>query len=176
MTRLFRVARPAATSWNVSKTLMQTGLFWATLLWLVPVGIVRFEAAWALPRFDFPERATIGWSVLVCASVLGLWTGWTMATRGQRTPLPLDTARKLVTRGPYRIVRNPMAVTGLTQGLGVALILGSWGVVLYVLFGGVLWHALVRPVEERDLFERFGEEYSAYRRQVGLWLPRKGAS
>ncbi len=173
MTRLFRVARPAPTSWNVSKTLLQTSVFSATLLWLVPSGIFRLEAAWQLPRFDLPSRTAIGWSVLVCASLLGLWSGWTMATRGLGTPFPLDTARELVTRGPYRWVRNPMAVTGLTQGLGVALILGSWGVVVYVLVGGVLWHALVRPVEERDLLERFGESYASYRRRVGLWIPRR---
>ena len=31
---------------------------------------------------------------------------------------------------------------------------------------------VVRPVEERDLVERFGESYDHYRKSVRLWLPR----
>ena len=42
----------------------------------------------------------------------------------------------------------------------------------YVVAGGVLWHALVRPAEEADLERRFGEPYRAYRRHVRCWIPR----
>lgn len=91
---------------------------------------------------------------------------------------PLDTARSLVTKGPYAWVRNPMAIAGLLQGTGVALFLGSPIVLVYVLAGGLLWQLLVRPVEERDLLERFGAGYTAYRASVRCWIPRRpsGAS
>ena len=55
-----------------------------------------------MPRFAIPYQASIGWSTLVLASLLGLWSGWTMATRGHGTPFPLDTARELVMQGPRR--------------------------------------------------------------------------
>lgn len=173
MTKLFRAASSESVVWNLTKTLMQTAVFWTTLLWLVPSEIVRFESELAAPRFV--PRPLLGWSTFAMAGILGLWSAWTMATRGRGTPLPMDTASRLVTSGPYQAVRNPMAVAGLAQGLGVGLLLGSWGVLVYVLSGLALWHALIRPLEERDLLERFGHDYESYRKRVGLWLPRRKA-
>ncbi|MEM6337020.1 MAG: isoprenylcysteine carboxylmethyltransferase family protein, partial [Bacteroidota bacterium] len=74
-------------------------------------------------------------------------------------------------RGPYRCVRNPMAVGGLSQGLAVGLWLGAWSVFAYVVAGGLLWHVFVRPIEEADLAARFGSRYEAYRRRVRCWIP-----
>jgi protein-S-isoprenylcysteine O-methyltransferase Ste14 len=95
-----------------------------------------------------------------------------MARLGAGTPLPLDHANRLVLRGPYAFIRNPMAFTGLTQATAVALILGSTAVLLYVGAGGSFWNWVVRPFEERDLARRFGEPYERYRRAVRCWVPR----
>ena len=95
-----------------------------------------------------------------------------MATAGRGTPLPTSPARRLVIAGPYRWVRNPMALAGVLQAVGVGLWLGSWVVVAYALCGAVLWHVVVRPQEERELIERFGEPYEHYRRAARCWLPR----
>ena len=77
----------------------------------------------------------------------------------------------MVVTGPYRYVRNPMAVAGLTQGVAVGLWLGSPAVVLYALAGGPLWNTFVRPWEEEDLVTRFGEPYRRYRERVRCWIP-----
>ena len=98
--------------------------------------------------------------------------GWTMAVKGCGTPLPLDTAARLVLAGPYRYVRNPMAVGGLAQGFAVSLWLGSWLTAGYVLSGLLFWQVLVRPIEERELADRFGEPYEDYRKAVRCWWPR----
>jgi hypothetical protein len=39
---------------------------------------------------------------------LALWCIFTFATIGKGTPAPFDPPRKLVIRGPYRFVRNPV--------------------------------------------------------------------
>ena len=54
----------------------------------------------------------------------------TMALIGEGTPLPAETARKLVVAGPYRYVRNPMAVAGVIQTASIGLLFGSWMVVV----------------------------------------------
>ena len=94
-----------------------------------------------------------------------------MAIRGQGTPLPIDTARELVIVGPYRYVRNPMAIAGLSQAAAVGLFLGSPGVVLYAITGAVVWSVFVQPREEADLLHRFGVRYAKYRREVSCWIP-----
>lgn len=52
--------------------------------------------------------------------------------------------------GPYRFVRNPMALAGVTQAAAVGLMLGSWLVVAYAVIGSSLWNHVVRPGEEAD--------------------------
>ena len=38
---------------------------------------------------------------------------------------------RLVIAGPYRWIRNPMAVAGIVQGVAVGIILHAWLVITY---------------------------------------------
>lgn len=152
-------------------TLLQTAAMWSIALWIAPVWIAAWERRSGVPGFG-GAWALAGWMLFAAASGLGLWSGWTMAWHGDGTPLPLDTARRFVVAGPYRWIRNPMAVAGLAQGVGVALVLGSFSVLAYCAAGGMLWQWVARPIEEQDLEERFGEAYARYRREVPCWRPR----
>lgn len=160
--------RSAAVIWTVG----QIVIFWGTFLIVLPLAIIELQGYVGWGRFQHMLQTPLAIGLLVLASALGLWSGFAIATRGGGTPLPTATAPRLVVAGPYRFVRNPMAVAGIVQGLAVGWLLGSIPVMGYALLGGVLWHAVVRPVEERDLAERFGEAYRTYQRQVGLWLPK----
>jgi len=91
---------------------------------------------------------------------------------GKGTPLPLDCPNQLVIKGPYKFVRNPMAVAGIGQGVSVGVIFGSYLVIIYALSGAFLWHLLVRPIEEKDLEERFGKAYLDYKLNTRCWIPR----
>ena len=97
----------------------------------------------------------------------------TMALRGKGTPLPAETARELVVTGPYRFIRNPMAVGGLVQTVGVGLAIGSWMVILIAVAGALVWNHLIRPTEEADLAERFGDPYRRYAESVRCWVPTR---
>lgn len=168
----FRAAEPASNAVNLGKTLAQTAVFWLVFLLVIPLVLVRVEA-WLGVRGFQPLPAMLVWSVFALASGLGLWSGTTMALAGRGTPLPLDAPRALVVAGPYRFVRNPMAIAGLTQGACVGAHLGSWATLAYVAAGLVLWNWLVRPIEERDLEQRFGAPFRAYRDAVRCWFPHR---
>lgn len=168
----FRVAKEAGHGWNLLKTLAHTAFFWTVFLYLIPQALKRLEIHLGIPGFVFAEQQLAGLVLFLLASFLGLWSGVTMAVIGQGTPLPLDTARRLVIAGPYAFLRNPMALAGLLQGAAAGLGLGSSLTLVYVLFGGFLWHFAVRPIEEQELAQRFGDSYVAYRRQVRCWIPR----
>jgi len=98
----------------------------------------------------------------------------TIVREGRGTPLPSAATNDLVTSGPFRIVRNPMAIAGLVQGFAVALALASGVVAVYVLLGGVVWHLVVRPLEEHDLHDRFGAAYDTYRHRVRCCIASAG--
>jgi protein-S-isoprenylcysteine O-methyltransferase Ste14 len=82
---------------------------------------------------------------------------------------------RLLTEGIYGRVRNPRYLEFLLFVLvyvGFANYAGTW--VLYILCFPAI-HAIVL-LEERELHDRFGEEYEAYRRRVPRYLPRRRAS
>lgn len=155
----------------IAWTIGQTAIFWTVFLYVLPMGIVELEQGLRWQPFVHQHQFASAISLLFIASCLGLWSGITMAVQGCGTPLPTATAPQLVVAGPYRFVRNPMAVAGIAQGIAVGWLLGSTAVIAYSLSGAVLWHTLVRPVEEVDLVARFGQSYLRYREQVRVWLP-----
>jgi protein-S-isoprenylcysteine O-methyltransferase Ste14 len=169
----FKPASPATAARNLTKTLLQTVVFWCVFLMAAPLALVALEGALGVPPFAFPTQSWSPWIVFAFASALGLGSGACMAVRGAGTPLPLDCPRRLVVAGPYRYVRNPMAIAGLVQGACVGLVLGSLLTIAYVIAGGLLWNTVVRPVEERDLEARFGSDFQAYRAAVRCWRPRR---
>lgn len=171
MRSAFRVAAEASRARHVFGTLLQTVVMWTVFLGLMPWGIVSLESWFGIPSFAEPWSRIAGIIGFTACSALGLWSGFSMAWYGEGTPLPTATARRLVIAGPYRLVRNPMAIAGLGQGAAIGLWLGSWGVLAGVATGLIIWQVFVRPAEEADLESRFGDDYRRYRATVGCWWP-----
>ena len=165
--------RSPATGAYAATTGGQIVVFWGLFLVALPLIIAFLERRWGV-GFEFAGFiAPAGVVVLVLASALGLSSAFVMSTRGHGTPLPSAMPNRLVIAGPYRWVRNPMAVAGILQGVAVGLILSSWLVVAYALVGSLLWNYAVRPSEEADLEARFGDDYVHYARDVRCWWPRR---
>lgn len=169
----FREAdRTAPTRRHVAATTAQIIVFWGAALGIVPLVISAAEHRWGL-AVELPLPVVFAGAVLfVVASALGIWAAVVMSTLGAGTPLPSATATRFVVAGPYRFVRNPMAVAGIAQGVAVGLMLSSWLVVVYAVCGSLVWNVIIRPHEERDLDARFGEDFRAYRDEVRCWWPR----
>ena len=137
------------------------------LLWLVAEsGAVHIPAGPSQPTF---------WFALVLAMsgfALAAWTTRLFVTTGRGTPAPWAPPERLVVRGPYRHVRNPM-ITGVLLMLGAeSLFFGSWhlaGWMLVFFAGNALYFPLV---EERALERRFGDDYRIYKANVPRWIPR----
>jgi protein-S-isoprenylcysteine O-methyltransferase Ste14 len=169
-----REARPATATWNVAKMFLQTGVFWLVFLFVIPALVWHLEGWLGYDRWRFTGAhwPWIGGALFAMGATLGAVSGTVMAILGRGTPLPTDCPSQLVVAGPYRYIRNPMVLAGLSQGVGVGLFLGSPMVVAYALCGAPVWDFVVRRWEEVDLSARFGESYERYRREVPCWRPR----
>lgn len=77
---------------------------------------------------------------------------------------------RIVERGIYRWVRNPMYLGHLIFFAGMALVLGSWIAAAVFAFHVYWFHGRVLE-DERHLLELFGEPYRDYCRRVKRWLP-----
>jgi protein-S-isoprenylcysteine O-methyltransferase Ste14 len=93
-------------------------------------------------------------------------------TVGEGTLAPWDPPQRLVVRGVYRHVRNPMISGVFFVLLGEATLAASLPLfVWFVLF--VIANAVYIPlVEEPGLVKRFGDEYQSYKENVPRWIPR----
>ncbi len=172
---MFRKAADTSTNWILVKTFTQIIVVWSIILVVFPYLITIVEDNIGIARLDSPYQKPLAAFLFVAISSIGIYAAFTMSRIGKGTPLPLDHAKKLVVRGPYAYVRNPMAVSGVGQGLAVAMFLGSPLVVLYALMGSLVWQLIFRPLEEDDLSRRFGAEYEEYRKAVKCWIPRTAA-
>jgi protein-S-isoprenylcysteine O-methyltransferase Ste14 len=94
------------------------------------------------------------------------------ASQGQGTLAPWDPPRRLVVRGPYRYVRNPMIASVNFIVFGEALVLRSWPHALWALAFLAMNLGWIPLYEEPQLERRFGDDYRAYRRNVPRFFPR----
>jgi protein-S-isoprenylcysteine O-methyltransferase Ste14 len=170
---MFRLAKPSSTNWILSKTFTQIFVVWTLILVVFPYFVTILEDKLGVSRFHFPFQKIIAAVLFVGISLIGLTSAYTMSRIGRGTPLPLDAAPNLVVAGCYSYVRNPMAISGIGQGLAVALFLGSPLTAAYALLGAFIWQFIFRPVEEEDLRKRFGADYENYCREVRCWIPRR---
>jgi protein-S-isoprenylcysteine O-methyltransferase Ste14 len=81
----------------------------------------------------------------------------------------LYAGHRLVTHGPFRIVRHPMYLGIIAAALGGLFVYRTWT----TLFLAVNFLALLRRArrEEQALAAEFGAEWEAYRRRVPGWNP-----
>ncbi|MGA2579955.1 MAG: PEMT/PEM2 methyltransferase family protein [Bryobacteraceae bacterium] len=79
---------------------------------------------------------------------------------------------RLVVRGLYRFVRNPMYVGVLLGIFGQALWFGSAVNLWYALGVALIFHLFVVFYEEPALRRKFGEHYVQYCKTVPCWMPK----
>jgi len=158
--------------WRLIRTII---ILPGTALVFVPVTIIWLTSAssWAVA---WPCAESVGFwvgTILLCVGMaLAGWTVSLFMRFGQGTPAPWDPPKKLVVRGPYRYVRNPMIASVLFMLLAEALLLRSWALAGW-LISFFLINMLYFPlVEEKVLEKRFGDDYLTYKAHVPRWVPR----
>lgn len=145
---------------------------WAIYVaWLV-VAPMRF-VAWDRWFANQGLSELLGW-IAIPFLVAGLWLfcySHTMIGHYWSIRIRLKEAHRLVTDGPYRLVRHPLYTALFLGYLGTLLALQSW--MLTAWFPVFIASYLLFAREEEDVMERgFGEAYRAYRRHTGMFLPR----
>lgn len=167
-----RAIRPSKTRSTVAlyaKSLINAVLFFAVFMIAAPWGCHRILPL-PIPLPILP-RSLAGGALMIAGASVWIACLDVFSRRGRGTPFPLDAPSRLVTSGPFGVVRNPIMAAELGFIWGEALYFGSLGILAYAAVVTLAAHLLVTRVEEPELRERFGEQFEGYCRRVPRWLP-----
>ena len=164
------ICAPDRVESHPMKLFLKTALFTVVMPGTFAVLVPVFLAA------DRPTSggAMLGFALILFALgiVLYLRSAWDFAVFGKGTPAPIDAPKRLVTEGFYKYTRNPMYVATLAVIFGWAILFGAAILVAYGVVVFIFFSLFVKLYEEPRLTRDWGNEYTAYRAQVGRWLPR----
>ena len=125
------------------------------------------------------DRLNPGPASLIIAGILfavgfafAQWSIYMQFTHGRGTPLPVMPTQRLITTGPFRYCRNPMTLGTILAYLGLSVAAATIIGILIVVALATLLLVYLKRMEEKELAERFGEEYLGYRRDVPFIIPR----
>lgn len=120
-------------------------------------------------------------NIELTVAVVGIITGlfflaWSTATQwktGEGTPAPNAPTRHLIIVGPYKYCRNPIEFGAIIYYLGIGTLIGGiiTGIISFTL-GFIVGSVYHKFIEERELEERFGEDYRRYRESTPFVFPR----
>jgi protein-S-isoprenylcysteine O-methyltransferase Ste14 len=143
-----------------------------TLFILISIGItILFKLPWVFPFSRL-------WGIIIGSIFLGfgfyflISAFWVLTSRRAfgKDIYKNQTESQLITRGIYAYTRNPLYI-------GVFLIFFGWfflflyTFLLFIPFLFMILFYFVSKWEERELTERFGEEYLRYKEAVPRFIP-----
>ena len=139
-------------------------------------GFVAGLAPWWLTGWRtggaYPALVQIlGWVMIAAGAAVLISAFAQFAIGGLGTPAPVAPTERLVVRGLYRYVRNPMYLAVLAVITGQALVLGRPVLLVYAAVVAAAFAAFVLGYEQPTLARRYGAQYEAYRKAVPGWLP-----
>ena len=140
-----------------------------TILWLTGTDTLGL---WRSVPASRVVLTILGGACLGSGLVLAVSTIRLFVAVGEGTIAPWDPPQRLVVRGVYRHVRNPM-ITGLCLVLlGEALLAASLPLLGLFAFDVIINVIYIPLSEEPGLARRFGDDYLTYKRNVPRWIPR----
>ncbi|HET9824261.1 MAG TPA: isoprenylcysteine carboxylmethyltransferase family protein [Chitinophagaceae bacterium] len=141
---------------------------------ILPITALIIVPSWIQPHWT--PRSGVSLIVGVLLIIIGLFmmilTISSFIRIGQGTLAPWSPTKRLVIKGLYRQVRNPMILGVLTVLLGEALGLRSANILIWAGLFFVINTVYFIAYEEPNLEQRFGDDYRKYKKHVSRWLPR----
>ncbi|WP_437290247.1 methyltransferase family protein [Sorangium sp. So ce406] len=150
------------------------GVLFVAALVLAVIAPIAELAGWVAPLVE-PGAAVVGVGVAtVVAGMAG--TLWSQVAMGESWRIGVDAAERtrLVTRGPFNLVRNPIFSFMTLTAAGMALVVPDAVALASLLALVAAIELQVRFVEEPYLLRTHGDSYADYCARVGRFVPGLG--
>ena len=141
----------------------------------ITVGISAAAILNGFSKFLFPGGRTsivffIGIVIMLIGMALRFWSVFTLG-RSFRTTIETDKDQRVITNGPYKLVRHPSYSGWLLMCCGYGIALQNWlSLLVAVILPFVALLYRIR-VEEAALVSSFGSEYIEYRKHTKKLIP-----
>ena len=139
------------------------------LLWLTGPDTLGL---WQSAPATLVALPALGGALICLGLVLVVATIRLFVTVGKGTLAPWNPPQRLVVRGVYRHVRNPMIAGVFFVLLGEAVLAASLPILGWFVVFVAINSVYIPLVEEPGLVKRFGADYLTYKRNVPRWIPR----
>jgi protein-S-isoprenylcysteine O-methyltransferase Ste14 len=124
-------------------------------------------SALPLPAWLRYSGALVGFGMLLVL----YWVVLTLGKNISETFLTKE-GHRLVTRGPYAVVRHPLYSVGTIIFGALGLLAANWMIIAMVIISIIAIALLVIPREESHLLKKFGGDYRDYIERTGMLAPR----
>lgn len=175
----WQVRQAGQNSWSLPKDAVQREGLWSVILRLamalclvvlvVVYAIHPDEPSW----LDVPLPNWLRWAG-AGLGILGLsllvWVHGTLREYWSGN-LQLRSNHLLITQGPYRWARHPMYAVLMLSFVGLSLVSAAWPFLLLALVTIPFFYRVSRK-EDEMMIGQFGDEYAAYKKRAGRFLPR----
>lgn len=133
---------------------------------------------WLLLAHEFPAKPSstelaciaFGLALAAAAVVLMLWSVWTFPSVSTGHYILPD--QKIISTGPYALVRHPLYVAAFLVWFSLALAFANVVVLLITLLYVIPSYLIYIHAEEEMLLRNLGGAYASYRARVGMLFPR----
>ena len=122
-----------------------------------------------IPGFSSALATGFGLLLILLGFLLRTWAAVHFYSHQMRV-ISLEPQNSLITTGPYRYSRNPLYLGGnVFCFFGAAMFFGSFTALVMTALHLPLVDLMIRR-EEKQLEQKFGEEFRVYKKQVRRWL------
>jgi len=141
-----------------------------------PLAWVPWALALVSDAFEIEVAPALRAAGLAIAFAGALFAAWSMWRLGRSYAVRMDVfaEHRLVTDGPFALVRHPLYLGALVYHIGAFVALGDLLLAASTVVVVLPLLAYRATVEERALVVAFGEEYERYRSRVPALLPFAG--
>ena len=124
---------------------------------------------YSLPRNNYLDKG--GVFFMWMGAILAIWCGVLMFLNKYGSVVPFLKPTKLVTSGPYSLVRHPMMWTLLFVLFGESITFSSPFTALWLIIWARFSYIYISGYEDPYLLDCFGEDYQKYAEKVPRWIP-----
>ena len=115
----------------------------------------------------------LGWIGLVSGSLIHLWTIYLLGIQIVGLSEVIKGSKgTLIQSGPFRYSRHPTYLAHHLIFVGAWLVTGLYSLLGVAVLDILVTQLVIIPLEERELFKRFGQDYEAYKRRTPRVLGR----